>query len=65
MFRAGLQAILVKVAGVGLGVDTVGRDLSSMMPLFRRLVSVTDNVTYARNASMGHILQVKEANMKL
>jgi diphthine-ammonia ligase len=39
MFSAGLEAVLVKVAGVGLGVDAVGQDLASMMPKFRRLVS--------------------------
>lgn len=39
MFRSGLNPILVKVAGVGLSVGTVGKDLASMMPTFRKLVS--------------------------
>lgn len=39
MFRSGLSAILVKVAGVGLGVDLVGQDLQATMPALRKLVS--------------------------
>ena len=44
MFRSGLSAILVKVAGVGLGVDLVGRDLQSTMPALRKLVSSLPHV---------------------
>jgi diphthamide synthase (EF-2-diphthine--ammonia ligase) len=39
MFSSGLQAVLVKVAGVGLSVESVGKDLASMLPTFRKLVS--------------------------
>lgn len=38
MLSCGMEVILVKVAGVGLGVDLVGKDLRDLMPLLRRLV---------------------------
>jgi len=34
-----MEVILVKVAGVGLGIDLVGKNLREVMPLLRRLVS--------------------------
>ena len=34
-----MEVILVKVAGVGLGIDLVGKNLRDIMPLLRRLVS--------------------------
>ena len=38
MESSGVEAILVKVAGVGLGIDVVGKNLGSVHPLLRRLV---------------------------
>jgi diphthamide synthase (EF-2-diphthine--ammonia ligase) len=34
-----MEVILVKVAGVGLGIDLVGKNLREVIPLLRRLVS--------------------------
>jgi len=39
MLECGMEVILVKVAGVGLGIDLVGKNLRQVMPLLRRLVS--------------------------
>jgi len=39
MLACGMEVILVKVAGVGLGIDLVGKNLREVMPLLRRLVS--------------------------
>jgi diphthine-ammonia ligase len=39
MLECGMEVILVKVAGVGLGIDLVGKNLREIMPLLRRLVS--------------------------
>jgi diphthine-ammonia ligase len=39
MLSCGMEVILAKVAGVGLGVDLVGKNLRDLMPLLRRLVS--------------------------
>jgi diphthine-ammonia ligase len=39
MLECGMEVILVKVAGVGLGIDLVGKNLREVMPLLRRLVS--------------------------
>lgn len=38
MLACGMEVIPVKVAGVGLGVDLVGKNLRDIMPLLRRLV---------------------------
>lgn len=38
MVSSGLNAILVKVAGVGLGVKCVGKSLGQLLPLLTRLV---------------------------
>jgi diphthine-ammonia ligase len=40
MLECGMEVILVKVAGVGLGIDLVGKNLREIMPLLRRLVSL-------------------------
>lgn len=39
MISSGLNAILVKVAGIGLTERHVGRSLAQMLPLLTRLVS--------------------------
>jgi diphthine-ammonia ligase len=39
MLSSGLEAILMKVAGVGLGVELVGRTLAEVRPLLVKLVS--------------------------
>ncbi len=39
MLHSGVQAILVKVAGVGLGINIVGKELGAVYPLLKRLVS--------------------------
>jgi diphthine-ammonia ligase len=39
MLECGMEVILVKVAGVGLGIDLVGKNLREVIPLLRRLVS--------------------------
>jgi diphthine-ammonia ligase len=41
MIRCGVEAVLVKVAGVGLGIDVVGKELREVRPLLARLVSLT------------------------
>jgi hypothetical protein len=41
MLACGMEVILVKVAGVGLGVDIVGKNLRDIMPLLRRLVCLS------------------------
>jgi diphthine-ammonia ligase len=43
MLACGMEVILVKVAGVGLGIDLVGKNLREIMPLLRRLVSHQSN----------------------
>ena len=40
MIRCGVEAVLVKVAGVGLGVELLGKDLREVRPLLARLVGV-------------------------
>lgn len=44
MLACGMEVILVKVAGVGLGIDLVGKNLREVMPLLRRLVSSLNNL---------------------
>lgn len=41
MIRCDVEAVLVKVAGVGLGVDIVGKELREVRPLLAKLVSLT------------------------
>lgn len=41
MQACGMEVILVKVAGVGLGADLVGKSLWDAMPTLRKLVRVT------------------------
>jgi len=63
-----MEVILVKVAGVGLGIDLVGKSLRDIMPLLRRLVSRSISEiggTDDRNQDMVHIQQEKVGNMKL
>jgi hypothetical protein len=64
----------VKVAGVGLGIDLVGKNLREIMPLLRRLVGHIPQMSSEgeiqeeadiRNRDMVHTQQVKEGNMKL
>jgi len=50
MLDCGMEVILVKVAGVGLGIDLVGKNLREIMPLLRRLVSL---LLYGRRAFVG------------
>jgi len=68
MLECGMEVILVKVAGVGLGIDLVGKSLRDIMPLLRRLVSRSISEiggTDDRNQDMVHIQQGKVGNMKL
>jgi diphthine-ammonia ligase len=69
MLAGGMEVILVKVAGVGLGIDLVGKNLREVMPLLRRLVSSHlfpgKARTDGRNHAMDPTQQVKEVNMKL
>jgi diphthamide synthase (EF-2-diphthine--ammonia ligase) len=39
MIGSGLRAVLMKVAGLGLRVEDVGRELSVMRPRLAKLVS--------------------------
>lgn len=39
MLGSGLRAVLMKVAGLGLKVEDVGKELSVMRPKLARLVS--------------------------
>lgn len=39
MVSSGLEAVLVKVAGIGLGQRQVGKSLGQLLPLLTRLVS--------------------------
>ena len=66
-----MEVILVKVAGVGLGIDLVGKNLREIMPLLRRLVSPHSLPIFQdsmgadiRNQDMVPIPQAKEGNMK-
>lgn len=38
MIASGMEVVLVKVAGVGLGVDLVGKSIREVRPLLARLV---------------------------
>jgi diphthine-ammonia ligase len=40
MIDSGLEAIIIKVAGVGLSVKHLGKTLQEMQPTLRRLVSI-------------------------
>jgi diphthamide synthase (EF-2-diphthine--ammonia ligase) len=41
MIASGMEVVLVKVAGVGLGVDLVGKSIREVRPLLARLVRGT------------------------
>lgn len=41
MLGSGLRAIIMKVAGLGLKIEDVGKELGAMRPKLARLVSVT------------------------
>lgn len=46
MVNAGMEAVLIKVAGIGLSTKHLGKSLAQMQPLLRRLVGIialTDN----------------------
>lgn len=47
MCNAGLQAVLVKVAGVGLEAKHLGKSLSQMRPTLKKLVSMAHGVQNA------------------
>ena len=71
MLACGMEVILVKVAGVGLGIDLVGKNLREVMPLLRRLVSSLNTLHTSseawldeRNHAMGVTQQVKEVNTR-
>jgi len=68
MLACGMEVILVKVAGVGLGIDLVGKNLREVMPLLRRLVSslltLSEVWVDGRNRAMGVTQQVKEVNTR-
>ena len=71
MLACGMEVILVKVAGVGLGIDLVGKNLREVMPLLRRLVSSlltlhssSEAWVDGRNHAMGVTQQVKEVNTR-
>ena len=41
MIEAGLEAILIKVAGIGLTAKHLGKTLAQMQPTLRKLVGVS------------------------
>jgi hypothetical protein len=72
MLGCGMEVILVKVAGVGLGIDLVGKNLREIMPLLRRLVSFISTKDWMecsgaddRNHDMVRIQRAKEGNTRL
>jgi diphthine-ammonia ligase len=52
MIASGVEAILIKVAGIGLNTEHLGKSLSEMQP------------TLTRIPCMGHTSAVREENMK-
>lgn len=44
MIQSGLEAVLVKVAGVGLGEAQLGKTLGQLLPLLTKLVSVQQDL---------------------
>lgn len=70
MVDAGLEAILIKVAGIGLTTAHLGRTLGQMQPTLRKLVSAIHrqnepfNNACARMSYMGLISVVRVENTK-
>ncbi len=67
-----MEAILIKVAGIGLTTKHLGKTLAQMQPTLTKLVSSkpffalsTNHAESARTRYMGPISAVKVANMRL
>jgi len=57
-----MEVILVKVAGVGLGIDLVGKNLREVMPLLRRLVSYHPSFLFGCSMFVGKMKDMKGSN---
>src|SRR6266404_5183891 len=70
MIAAGMEAILIKVAGIGLTTEHLGKRLSEMQPTLTRLVREPSfmfrrTIDWARRTRcMVHISAVKEESTK-
>lgn len=65
MISSGLEAILVKVAGIGLGEKQVGKTLGQLLPLLTKLVSLCNGLSAdLSKCSTAHIQLVREESMK-
>lgn len=67
MIDSGLEAIIIKVAGIGLATKHLGKTLAEIQPTLVKLVSVIPSVRIlifeiCRTACMAHTFVVKEAS---